>query len=65
MSGLRAHVDQGSKIDVTHPFRATVMLLIGALIPPAAIAATGHDAHPIPIRPAPITVPDQPLTAEG
>ncbi|MEU1307784.1 hypothetical protein ABZ419_02650 [Streptomyces cinnamoneus] len=65
MSGLHAREDQDSKIDVTHPLRASVILLIGALIPPAAVVATGHDAHSAPARPAPVAVPDRSLAEEG
>ncbi|MEU5425580.1 hypothetical protein AB0H73_08215 [Streptomyces olivoreticuli] len=64
MSGLHAREDPHSKIDVTHPFRATVALLIGALIPPAAIVLAGHDAPSMQARPAPIALPDQPLPEE-
>ncbi|MGW2597114.1 hypothetical protein [Streptomyces klenkii] len=39
-------------------------LLIGALIPPAAIVLAGHDAPSVQARPAPIALPDQPLPEE-
>ncbi|MFF4531632.1 hypothetical protein ACFY1P_20470 [Streptomyces sp. NPDC001407] len=64
MSGLHAREYRGSKIDVTHPFRATVALLIGALVPPAAILLAGHDPQSAPVRLASVMVPDQPI-AEG
>ncbi|WP_367132943.1 MULTISPECIES: hypothetical protein [Streptomyces] len=64
MSGLHAREGQSGKIDVTHPFRAAAMLLIGALIPPAAILLTGHNAHSAPTWPAPVAALDQPLTEE-
>ncbi|MGK5543383.1 hypothetical protein ACSNOH_01365 [Streptomyces sp. URMC 127] len=61
MSGLRDRESQNDKIDISHPFRATVALLLGALIPPAAILLAGHDAASSQSRPAPIALPDHPL----
>ncbi len=64
MSGLHARECRDSKIDVTHPFRATVALLIGALIPPTVILLDRHDAQSAPFQPTSVTVPDQ-LLADG
>ncbi|WP_367137067.1 MULTISPECIES: hypothetical protein [Streptomyces] len=53
MSGR--HAREGDHIDVTHPAKAVLVLLVGALIPPAAVMLSGHDTHAVP---RPVTIPE-------
>ncbi|MFI1258966.1 hypothetical protein ACH4U6_35045 [Streptomyces netropsis] len=60
MSGL--HAREPEKIDLSHPLRAVVALLVGALIPPTAVLAATDHATVDQARPASVTVPDRPST---